>query len=292
MGVIQKGRGGGGAEVFTSDFVVNLTPPKTLGKYGNGETVPANGKTAKQVLLDIAQEYITPVFYNIIKNPTIVEVNNYPYNLRVDFNLSYAFNSLQVQLINVTDNNNVIVIDSVNTVINGNYNNFISFIVYQNANPLHLFKLRSINSNGSFTDSYAFNPFINTSTFWGLSDTLPLIADAQSLINTAKNENKSVPYYSYLDIEINFNSSTEKYFWWADPITNNERKFWFLGVNNRGEIGSTSSIISAPQNDFVTYPTFFPLEPVLWTNKEYRFYFSKEKTIITTPMYLSYTPKP
>lgn len=287
MGVIQKGRGGGGAEVFTSDFVVTLTPPKTFGKYENGETVPANGKTAKQLLLDIAQEYITPVFSYAYGDPSIVEVNNYPYGLNAIFDLNLATNSLQVQLINVTTNN---VIDSVNTVPNGN-NHFISTIFYPNANPLHSFKLRSINNDGSFTDSVPFIPTVNTSTYWGLSDTLPLIADAQSLMNEAKQANKTNRNFPSSEIEINFNSPTEKYFWWADPITNNARNFWFLGVNNRGEIGSPSSIISAPQNAFVTYPTFMPGEPVLWTNREYRFFISKNKTIITSTMFLTFFEK-
>jgi hypothetical protein len=49
-------------EVFTSDFTVVLSGSKTFGKYTNGQVVPAQGKTARQVLLDMAVEYLFPAF--------------------------------------------------------------------------------------------------------------------------------------------------------------------------------------------------------------------------------------
>jgi hypothetical protein len=50
------------SDVFPTDFTVSLSGSKTLGKYSNGQVVPAQGKTARQVLLDIAIEYLAPAF--------------------------------------------------------------------------------------------------------------------------------------------------------------------------------------------------------------------------------------
>lgn len=47
-------------DAFTADFQVSLPGGKTLGKYTSGSTVPANGLTAKEVLLLAAVEAIPP----------------------------------------------------------------------------------------------------------------------------------------------------------------------------------------------------------------------------------------
>lgn len=63
-------------DVFTSDFTVSLSGGKTFGKYGNGQVVPAQGKTAKQVLLEMAVEYLVPAFnaFAINGQPQTVEL--------------------------------------------------------------------------------------------------------------------------------------------------------------------------------------------------------------------------
>lgn len=63
-------------DVFTSDFTVVLSGSKTLGKYSNGQVVPAQGKTARQVLLDMAIEYLFPAFnsFAITGQPQTVEL--------------------------------------------------------------------------------------------------------------------------------------------------------------------------------------------------------------------------
>lgn len=48
--------------VFDADFTVQLTNNKTFGKYLNGQVVPATGKTARQLLVDIATEFLPPSF--------------------------------------------------------------------------------------------------------------------------------------------------------------------------------------------------------------------------------------
>lgn len=61
---------------FTQNIPVILSGSKTLGKYGNGSTIPAIGKTMEQVMLDIAAEYINPAFtsFSITGQATTVEV--------------------------------------------------------------------------------------------------------------------------------------------------------------------------------------------------------------------------
>ena len=52
--------GGGSSDVFTSDFVVNLSGGKTFGKYVSGQTVPASGQTASTVIKWAAIEATNP----------------------------------------------------------------------------------------------------------------------------------------------------------------------------------------------------------------------------------------
>ena len=61
---------------FISDINVALADGKNIGKYLNGETIPASGKTAVQVLLDLAVEYLEPFFssFSISGESTTVEV--------------------------------------------------------------------------------------------------------------------------------------------------------------------------------------------------------------------------
>lgn len=76
MASITQQKNSGGSSLFTQDIPVSLTGGKTLGKYLTGQTVPAIGKTAQQVFLDIASEYLPPAFssFSISGQATIVEV--------------------------------------------------------------------------------------------------------------------------------------------------------------------------------------------------------------------------
>lgn len=67
---------GGTESTFASDIVVVLSAGKTFGKYLNGETIPAAGKTAVEVILDVAIEYVASVFasFSISGQVTTVEV--------------------------------------------------------------------------------------------------------------------------------------------------------------------------------------------------------------------------
>ncbi|SNR92721.1 hypothetical protein [Hymenobacter mucosus] len=58
----RMGGAGGGESTFLADIPVSLSNGKTLGKYPNGSTIPALGKSFEQVLRDIAIEDIYPTY--------------------------------------------------------------------------------------------------------------------------------------------------------------------------------------------------------------------------------------
>lgn len=53
---------------FGSNITLNIAAGKTFGKYSNGQTIPANGKTALEVITDALSEAIPPTY----TAPTIV----------------------------------------------------------------------------------------------------------------------------------------------------------------------------------------------------------------------------
>lgn len=55
--------GGGGEYIFPSNLTVTLSNGKTFGKYGNGETIPAAGKTTSEILQLAISETIPPTIY-------------------------------------------------------------------------------------------------------------------------------------------------------------------------------------------------------------------------------------
>jgi hypothetical protein len=57
--------------LLTSDIVVSLSGGKTMGKYLNGQTIPAIGKTLEQVIRDIAIEDIAPTY-----SPATISLSN------------------------------------------------------------------------------------------------------------------------------------------------------------------------------------------------------------------------
>jgi hypothetical protein len=78
------------AQVFTVDIPVSLSSGKTLGKYVSGQTVPAIGKTAQQVFLDIAIEALNPTV--TLTSSTTIAFNQTAISNVLNF--SYVINSL------------------------------------------------------------------------------------------------------------------------------------------------------------------------------------------------------
>lgn len=86
--------------VLTSDILVSLSSGKTLGRYLNGETIPATGKTPAEVFLLLAQEPIAPTVVSF----TTSLASPQPYNQTALNNVlswTYVINSLGGVLQNV-----------------------------------------------------------------------------------------------------------------------------------------------------------------------------------------------
>ncbi len=62
---------------FTKDINVILNDGKRIGKYKNGDVIPAKGKTAYEVLKDISQEYLFPKVSSFtINKPTVLGIGS------------------------------------------------------------------------------------------------------------------------------------------------------------------------------------------------------------------------
>lgn len=89
---------------LTSDIPVVLADGKTLGKYVNGQTIPAIGKTLEEVLRDIALEYVYPEFssFSVSGQVTMVEIGTTLSGTRT-FSWSIVPNSGTVNVVNILD---------------------------------------------------------------------------------------------------------------------------------------------------------------------------------------------
>lgn len=85
-------------QIFSSDFVIALAGGKTFGKFTNGQTVPATGKTAREVILLAAQEALAPTVS--LTSPTTIQFNQTAISNVLNF--SYTINSLGATVASVS----------------------------------------------------------------------------------------------------------------------------------------------------------------------------------------------
>ena len=78
---------------FTSDILVSIEEGKTFGRYENGDTIPASGKTPSEVILLAVQEPLDPTV-SITLNSTNTNTDFGEETKTVNLNLSYTINSL------------------------------------------------------------------------------------------------------------------------------------------------------------------------------------------------------
>jgi hypothetical protein len=92
VGEAAAGGGGGGSEyVFPSNLQVSLTPGKTFGRYQNGDTIPAAGKTTSEVIKLAVAETLSPTV-NLISPTTSLPYGST--NISNVLNFSYVINTL------------------------------------------------------------------------------------------------------------------------------------------------------------------------------------------------------
>lgn len=88
-----------GNTIFNSDIVVSIAAGKTFGRYINGDTIPASGKTANQVMLLALVEPLTPTI-NLTSSSNIVTFGLAHKIVNLDY--SYVINSLNASVASVS----------------------------------------------------------------------------------------------------------------------------------------------------------------------------------------------
>ena len=78
-------------DIFKSDITVNLSGGKTFGKYGNGATISAIGKTPTQIILESTTEPINPTV-TLSTSPTSIFFNQSS-PIVITLNFGYTINS-------------------------------------------------------------------------------------------------------------------------------------------------------------------------------------------------------
>jgi hypothetical protein len=79
------------AKKFTKNVILNFGTGKTFGKYNNGDTIPATGKTLDEFFYDVFTETIHPAYIYpsvILTNPTsqVVEIGYNPGTITFSYN--------------------------------------------------------------------------------------------------------------------------------------------------------------------------------------------------------------
>lgn len=89
-------------QYFESDIVPSLSGGRTFGKYANGQTIPAAGKTAMQVILDALSEYINPELsgLSVSSQATTVEVGTTISGTK-SFSWTYKANSGNISQVDI-----------------------------------------------------------------------------------------------------------------------------------------------------------------------------------------------
>lgn len=87
-----------GVETFDSDFTVSLSGGKNFLKWVSGQTVPATGKTPKELMLEGAVEALPPTVN--LSSSTVVAFNQTAINNVLNF--SYVINSLGASVASVS----------------------------------------------------------------------------------------------------------------------------------------------------------------------------------------------
>jgi hypothetical protein len=165
-----KSTGNSNDAKFTENIPVQLTSGKTLGKYGNGSTINAIGKSVQEVLKDIALEYLPPAFssFSMQGQATTVEVGTVISGLKnftwsISNNANVQANSITVT--DVTNNANLTV-----SIANDGSENINVGSVTKSIKASNQWRASAINTLGTtlqssvFTVNWYFKRFVGTSS--------------------------------------------------------------------------------------------------------------------------------
>ena len=204
--------------IFQSDFTVQLLTG-SFGKYKNGDIVPSSGKTAIEVILDAAIQYLTPSFisfYGICDS--IVEVGTLlPTGITFEFKVSNSNNILPNSLSIIDVTNNRLINDlSINSPVIVN----IGSIKKTNNLDYNIWRANFINSNNETSYSPDYKITWKFKNFYGSSDTQPINSND---IRSLQNSN----WYDINNFTINLNKKN-----YTIAIPNNKTLFSVITSNN------------------------------------------------------------
>lgn len=164
---------GSGGTTFLADILVTLANGKTLGKYLTGQTIPAIGKTPNEVIIDIANEYINPVFTSFtVGYSSIVEVGTTLSGVST-FNWSITLGSGVVPTIDLYDNTSTLTL-LAGTANDGTQNQTVTTLQLNSPGSTQSWK--GIGHNTSPSGNFNSSNYITTAryiTFFGPNATLP-----------------------------------------------------------------------------------------------------------------------
>lgn len=159
-------------KVYNSDFTVQLLNGKTFGKYINGQTVPATGKTAMQLLQDIAIEYLIPAFNTFSSTQlTTVEVGttiSTPMSFTFTFINSPNIIANSLKIIDVTNLNTVLI---QNQPLISPISTPIGLMIKTINGAVNSWKGQATNTNLQLLDSPQFSITWRLKTFYGAVST-------------------------------------------------------------------------------------------------------------------------
>lgn len=164
---------GPGGITFLTDILVTLANGKTLGKYLTGQTIPAIGKTPNEVIIDIANEYINPVFTSFtVSYSSTVEVGTTISGLSA-FNWNIVPGSGVVPTIDLYDNTSNLTL-LAGTANDGTQNQTVTTLQLNSPGATQSWK--GIGHNTSPVGTFNSNNYVTTAryiTFFGPSASLP-----------------------------------------------------------------------------------------------------------------------
>lgn len=277
----------GGDVPFTDDFVVSLSNGKTFGKYLNGQTVPAAGKTAREVLLDIAIEYIAPTFTTFYINgqSQLIEVGT-----ALSGSKTFVWGTSNPS--NIQPNSIAIRDLTSNTVIGSSLTNDGSEIInigtITNTSPIsRSWRAEAVDiqatpfNSGAFGVNSIYPYFYGKVASGGAAPGLNRPVANQALINSGT----KVLASSTGAITINFDTTSDQYGWFAIPNISPSRSTWYVSALNTGPIGgavsSGGNLFPNPDVISIDSPT------ALWTGVSYKVYIFNYQSANPSNMTLS-----
>jgi hypothetical protein len=260
--------------IFQQNITVSLSGGKTMGKYTNGQVIPAAGRTFEQVIRDIAIEYQLPSFasFSISSQSTLIEVGT---ALSGTKSFTWSFNNT----FNVSANTmSIIDVTSGNTVLRSGVSITPPIVIdigtKNNITPItQSWKGTAIDTNATPLTSGLFTVTSIYPFFYGVSASAP--TPNQALINSGA---KSVTV-STGTINITFGASLQ-YLWFAIPQSSTDKTKWYVDALNNGNIGTGTDLFNNDTIVSVNSPT------ALWNGVNYRIYISTYATTTSGVMQL------